>query len=146
MSTRKHGRNGWVKMDVSAGAAGLVLTKLPFVAEWTIDATSDRVDVTAMEDGNKVKLLGFKDFKLTFSGYAPDDSDVYRIIGDGQPRAFVLCDDGLAVGSKRYWSGLIGCDSSESGGQGKALSVSVTAEASGTIVETFGATEPDPLA
>jgi hypothetical protein len=145
MANRAHGRNGQLKIDATSGALGLALTTVPFLADWSIDGVSDRVDVTCMQDGNKVKLLGFKDFKFSISGFADRDSDIFRVIGDGVPRYFVFCDDTTAPDEKRYWSGLMALDVSSSGGPTKGLSVSITGEASGTIVETFSATEPDPL-
>lgn len=140
---RHHGRNGRIWADVSPTAAGLVLTQLPFQADWSIDESTDRAECTAMGDGNKVKLAGFGDFKGSVSGYDDDETDMIRTISDGKPRLFMLLDDADATKGK-YWHGLVTFDSSHSGGPGKVVSESVTFEAAGSITKEHTATEPDP--
>lgn len=140
---RHHGRNGRLYADVSTGATGAAITELPFIAEWSIDESTDRAEVTAMGDGNKVKLPGFGDFKGSASGFDDESTDLIRTICDGKPRLFMLCDDLDATKSK-YWHGLVTFDGSHSGGASKAVSNSITFEAAGTITQVHSATAPDP--
>ena len=141
MAARAHGRNGLLKVDVTEGALGLAVTTIPNLADWSIEGSADRVDVTCMQDGNKVELLGFNSFKLTVSGFADPATDVFRIIGDGVPRAFVFQEDTTAAVS-RWYHGMLSLDFSTSGGASKAIAVTLTGGAAGTIVKTFDADAP----
>lgn len=138
---RHHGRNGKIEVDVSALAAGTTLTELPFIADWSVDGTTAKVDVTCMGDGNTVELAGFKSFKGTIAGFDDAESDVYRIIGDGVPRIFRITDDVDAT-TKKFWHGTATFDASTSGGSSKAVAVSINLSAASTIVETHAASAP----
>ena len=59
------GRNGRVYIDVAGGGNA---SPLPFVAKWTLNAVTDKTDVTAMGDGSKVYVAGLPDASGSFSG------------------------------------------------------------------------------
>lgn len=53
-------------------AAAGVATNLTAMAEWSLDGTTDKIDVTSFGDANMVRLQGLPDRKGTFSGFWDD--------------------------------------------------------------------------
>ena len=53
-------------------AAAGVATNLSAMAEWNLDGTTDKIDVTSFGDANMVRLQGLPDRKGTFSGFWDD--------------------------------------------------------------------------
>ena len=69
---RYHGKRGVVYISTSGtGAATTVL----HLSEWSLDNATDRVDVTAFQDVNKVYVQGFGDVTGNLSGFWDDTSD-----------------------------------------------------------------------
>jgi|SRR5262245_20283639 len=66
MAGRIHGKNGQVKMDPTGGSTPVVVADLN---SWTLDASKDRVDVTAFGDTNKQKVAGLPDYSGTLGGW-----------------------------------------------------------------------------
>jgi hypothetical protein len=56
---------------IGTAAAG-VATNLTAMAEWSLDGTTDKIDVTSFGDANMVRLQGLPDRKGTFSGFWDD--------------------------------------------------------------------------
>ena len=137
-TTPKAGRFGVVYIGATNGGTAVNQANL---RSWSLDGATDFIDVTCMGDGNKVELLGFNSFKLSVSGFADPATDVFRVIGDGVPRSFIFQEDTTAA-TGRYWHGLISLDFSSSGGAGKAIAVTLTGGAAGTVEKTFSATPP----
>lgn len=71
---RLHGRTGRLYADFSAAGGGSA-TPVAALKSWEINASSDRVDVTAMGDSNKQYLQGLPDAQGSFSGFYDDSSD-----------------------------------------------------------------------
>lgn len=65
LNQRLHGKNGQVKMDPAGGGA---LVTLADVNAWTLDMSTDRVDVTAFGDTNKRRVSGLPDYQGTVAG------------------------------------------------------------------------------
>lgn len=66
---RYPGRNGVIYMSTSgSGTASAVLAQ----AQFDIDQSTDKIDVTALGDSNKTYVQGLKDIKGTFSGFWDD--------------------------------------------------------------------------
>ena len=53
-------------------AAAGVATNLTAMAEWSLDGTTDKIDVTSFGDANMVRLQGLPDRKGTFAGFWDD--------------------------------------------------------------------------
>lgn len=69
---RYHGSVGVVYGSTTgAGTAGL-MGKL---SAWTLDMSTDKADVTAFGDPNKVYVTGLRDIKGTVSGFWDDTTD-----------------------------------------------------------------------
>jgi len=65
---RIHGKTGSIKMDpTGVGGAGLVV--VADMSEWTLDMSKDRVEVTAFNDSNKVRVAGLPDYSGTVTGW-----------------------------------------------------------------------------
>lgn len=59
------GRKGRVMMAASSGGAAVTVG----MAEWSLDMTSDRFEVTSFGDANKTYVQGLKDLSGSFSGF-----------------------------------------------------------------------------
>jgi hypothetical protein len=66
MPGRKHGKNGRIMMDPTGGTAVVTVADLN---AWTLDMSKDRVEVTAFEDTNKIRVQGLPEFSGTFGGW-----------------------------------------------------------------------------
>ena len=85
---RSHGRNGAVYMWVTSGAAA---SPMAFQAAWTVNMTTDKQDVTAFLDQNKVYVAGLPDASGDFTGFWDDaTSQTYVAAVDGLARNFYL--------------------------------------------------------
>lgn len=68
---RIHGAHGQIKMDPTGGATTVVVASLN---GWDLDMATDKVNVTAFGDPNKVYVQGLPDIKGTYKGwYDPVD-------------------------------------------------------------------------
>jgi hypothetical protein len=66
---RYHGKSGVVYMSTTgAGAA----TSTVALSGWTLDLSTDKVEVTAFGDPNKTYVQGLKDVKGTVTGFLDD--------------------------------------------------------------------------
>jgi|SRR5262245_66243115 len=66
MAGRIHGKNGQVKMDPAGGSSLVTVADLN---AWTLDASKDRVEVTAFGDTNKIRVAGLPDYSGTLGGW-----------------------------------------------------------------------------
>ncbi len=115
---RRHGRNGQVYVGLTSAAQA---TPLPFQAAWSINQVTDKDDVTAFGDGNKVYVAGLPDASGDFGGFLDDaTSQTYIAAVDGLARKFYLYPD--ATNSPNvYWFGTILPDLSSDGAIGGAV-------------------------
>lgn len=82
------GRNGRVYFAVASGAAA---APLPFQASWSINFSTNKIDVTAMGDANKVYVAGLADASGDFGGFYDDATALtYTAAADGIARNFYL--------------------------------------------------------
>lgn len=64
---------------------------LPFYASWSISFETEKIDVTAMGDNNKVYVSGLPDASGEFSGFYDDSTNqTYTAAVDGLARKFYL--------------------------------------------------------
>jgi hypothetical protein len=104
------------------------------ITKWTVDRATDKVDVTAMGDTNKVSVAGLPNGKGTFTGWMDDTAaDLYAAASDGVARGFYL----YAKLPKPYWYGTAFFDQSATGGvtEGVAISGSFDAASAVTLVK-----------
>lgn len=88
-SRRIHGRNGRVYVGLASDTA--VATPTLYRTKWSITATTDKVDVTAFGDANKVYVAGLADASGTVEGfYDTAGDDLYTAAQDGLARKMYL--------------------------------------------------------
>lgn len=69
---RYHGKSGVVYMSVSGSGTATSVTAL---RSWTLNAPTDKVEVTAFGDSNKQYVQGLPDFTGSLAGWWDDTSD-----------------------------------------------------------------------
>lgn len=118
-------------MDITgAGSA----SPLPFFAKWQINHSTDKQDVTAMGDDNKIYVSGLPDATGSFSGFYDDaTAQTYTAAIDGLPRKFYLYPSVLT--NTQYWWGTILVDMTVDGGVDQAVNVSANWNAASTIAK-----------
>lgn len=128
--TRIAGRNGRVYMGLaSSGTAEPVA----FQAEWSINFTTPKIDVTAMGDTNKVTVAGLPEATGSFSGFYDDATvQTYTAATDGVARKFYLYP---SISGTRYFFGTINADASFSSSVSGAVTISSNWEAASQIQE-----------
>jgi hypothetical protein len=66
---RYPGRNGVVYLSTTGSGTATTVIAL---TEWSVNSTTDKIDVTAFGDANKTYVQGLKDLQGTFSGFWDD--------------------------------------------------------------------------
>lgn len=118
---RIHGRKGRVYLGLADEAA--VATPVPFLASWSISFATEKADVTAFGDNNKVYVSGLADASGDFSGFYDDaTAQTYTAAVDGLPRKFYLYPSTAAAGT--YFFGTILPDFSTNAGVGNSVQIS----------------------
>ena len=116
---------------------------LAYVADWTMNFTVAKVDVTALGDTNRVWVAGLPDASGDFTGFMDTaTSQTYQAAVDGQPRNFYLYPTLIAinggpgnvtVSSGQYFYGNILPDYSVSGGVAAAVTFKSTWNAASQV-------------
>ncbi len=132
---RIHGRNGRVYMGLASQTA--VATPLPFFASWSIKFETDKEEVTALGDTNKIYVAGLPDASGEFSGFFDDATvQTYTAATDGLPRNFYLYPNTSGTpGTGQYFWGTIFPDFSVNGAVGGAVEVSASWNAASSIAK-----------
>lgn len=87
--SRIAGRRGRIYMGIVDDTA--TAEPLPFIAKWSLNFATDKIEVTALEDSNKTYLAGLPDASGDFSGFYDDATNqTYTAATDGLPRKFYL--------------------------------------------------------
>jgi len=86
--TRLAGRAGRIYMALASGGTA---TPVAFQASWSLNFTTNKIDVTAMGDATKVYVAGLPDASGQFAGWYDDATvQTYTAATDGVARAFYL--------------------------------------------------------
>lgn len=100
--SRYHGRKGSLMMSTSGAGAAVVVASL---SKWSLDLSTDMVEVTAFGDGNKQYVQGLKDIKGSFEGYFDDtDATVFAAQDSSTAPKLYLYPDRTNAPTK-YWYG-----------------------------------------
>lgn len=127
---RRHGRDGRIYVAISSGGTA---EPIAFLNSWSINFTTDKVDVTAFGDSNKVYVAGLPDAQGDFAGFwDSDQSDLYTAAQDGVARKFYLYPS-RRLDASDYYFGEAFFDFSVSGGVTDAVTVSGSWSASSAI-------------
>lgn len=98
---RTGGRDGRLYVAIASGGEASLI---PFVARWTLAASTDRYDMTAQGDATKVYGTGIPDAQGTFSGFLDVNSaQTWTAASDGIARKTYLYPS--ANQATTYWFG-----------------------------------------
>lgn len=75
---RSHGRFAQLYVSITSGGSAAPLSH---TTDWSIAMTTDKADLTAQGDTNKVYAAGLPDGTITFSGFASDTASTALIAG-----------------------------------------------------------------
>lgn len=127
---RLHGRRGRVYLGIASDTADA--EPLPFIASWSMNFTTEKVDVTAMEDSNRVYVAGIPDASGEFAGFFDDSTaQTYTAATDGLARKFYLYPN-RSVNTK-YFFGTILPDMSVNASTTEAVAITASWNAASTI-------------
>lgn len=116
-------------MDVTGSGSA---EPLPFFATWSINFVTDKAEVTAFGDSNKVYVAGLPDASGQFSGFLDDATQqTYTAATDGLARKFYLYPD--TSSNLKYFWGTVLPDFSVDGSVSDAVKVSVSWNAASQI-------------
>jgi hypothetical protein len=127
---RYHGRNGRVYLGVASDTA--TAEPVPYLATWSINFATDKVEVTAMGDANKVYVAGLPDASGQFAGFHDDaTAQTYTAATDGLARKFYLYPNTL--NTAKYFFGTILPDFNVEGGVQGAVGITSSWNAASTV-------------
>lgn len=119
---RIHGQRGRLYVGLSSSTSAA--EPVAFLSQWTLDAATDKVEVTAFEDNNKTYVSGKEDCSGSYAGfYDTATAQLYTAATDGNARRFYLYPD-HSTGPTDYWFGTAIFDMSISGGVSDAVTLS----------------------
>jgi len=128
---RLHGRNGRVYMALASGGTA---EPLNFQAKWSINFATDKDEVTALGDANKVYVGGLPDASGDFSGYYDDATvQTYTAATDGVARKFYLYPS--TNNTAQYFFGTILPDIKIDGDVASAIKVAASWNAASTVAK-----------
>jgi predicted secreted protein len=101
---RISGRKGLLKIALDTAATTTFVT-ISHMRDWSINFSSEQIDVTAMQDANKVYVGGLADATGSVSGFldVASTNDTLAAALDGKARPFQLYPDSDTTAS--YYSG-----------------------------------------
>ena len=126
---RVGGRFGRLYLGTTTAA---LASSVPFIGNWSLAAATDKIDVTAMGDVNKVVVPGLPDASGEIGGFFDDTSNtLYTAAIDGLDRAMYLY--ATSNNTANYWYGRVFIDASFSAAVDGAVEMTGTWAASGAI-------------
>lgn len=94
------GRNGRVYLNLASGGTA---EPVAFLSSWSISFATDKLDVTAFGDPNKVYVSGLPDASGEFAGWYDDaTAQTYTAAVDGVARKFYLYPSTLTT-AQYFW-------------------------------------------
>ena len=122
------GRKGVVYLSTTGSGNASAVLKLN---NWTINRTTDKIEVTAFGDANKTYVQGLPDLQGTFSGFWDD--------GESKPFTAASSNDGCKLylypssdAPTKYWYGPAWLDVSMDTGVSAAVAISGSFAANGS--------------
>jgi hypothetical protein len=100
---RYHGKGGVIYIGSAVGGAAGPVNGL---SKWSIDATTDKAEVSAFQDANKVYVQGLPDLKGMLSGFWDDvaSDTLYTASAAAGPVNMYLYPSSLRT--NKYWYGV----------------------------------------
>lgn len=129
--SRIHGRRGRVYLAVASGGTA---EPIPFISTWSIDFVTEKAEVTAFGDDNKIYVAGLPDASGEFGGFYDDaTAQTYTAASDGVARKFYLYPSTSL--NTQYWFGTILPDFSVNGAVDGAVEVTAGWNAASSIIK-----------
>lgn len=126
------GRRGRIYMGIASDTA--TAEPLPFFASWSVNFQTDKIEVTAMGDNNKVYVSGLPDASGDFKGFYDDATvQTYTAAVDGLARKFYLYPSTSL--NTQYFFGTVLPDFSVNASVSGAVEVSASWSASTQVVK-----------
>lgn len=115
-------------------ASGGTAEPVAFLSGWSINFATDKVDVTAFGDPNKIYVAGLPDASGDFNGFYDDTTvQVYTAAIDGIARKFYLYPSIATAG--QYWWGTVLPDFKVNGDVSGAVAISSSWNAASSIAK-----------
>ena len=115
-----HGRKGRLYASITSGGTAEAVA---YLNSWSIEFSTDFVEVTAFGDATKSYVSGIPDASGSFGGYYDTaTAQLYTAATDGVARKFYLYPTNDSTGT--YWFGTALFDISVSGGVADAVTIS----------------------
>lgn len=119
---RIHGQRGRLYVDITGSGSASPVT---YLNSWSMDAATDKAEVTAFEDANKTYVSGKEDASGSFAGFYDNaTAQLYTAATDGAARKFYLYPDATVGTTGPYWFGTGIFDFSITGDVGDAVKIS----------------------
>lgn len=130
--SRIAGRNGRLYAGLIGSTA--VAESIAFLNTFTLEFTTDDIEVTAFGDTNKTYVAGLPDVKGSYAGFFDDaTAQLYTAALDGVARRFYLYPNNTNVG--QYWFGTATFDFSVDGSVSDAVKISGNFTAASTVAK-----------
>lgn len=114
------GRNG--RLYAGIGSAGTA-EPIAFLNKWSLNFSTDKIEVTAFGDTTKVYVAGLPDCQGDFGGFYDNaTAQLYTAATDGVARRFYLYPDNTNTG--QYWFGTAIFDFSVTGDVASSVDIS----------------------
>lgn len=124
---RYHGKKGVLYLSTTgAGTASAVVG----ISSWSLDMSTDKVDVTALGDSNKTYVQGLKDLQGSFEGFW-DDTESKPFTGADSASGVKLYLYPSSDAPTKYWYGPAWLDVSLDTGVTDAVGISGSFVANG---------------
>lgn len=95
------GRNGALYANITSGGTA---EPIAWLNNWSLSFSTEKIDVTAFGDANKVTVSGLPDVQGTYAGFYDDATNqLYTAATDGVARRFYLYPNRATPG--QYWFG-----------------------------------------
>jgi len=128
---RIHGQRGRLYVALASGGTA---EPVAFLNAWSLAAETDKVDVTAFGDANKVYVSGLPDSQGDFAGFYDDaTAQTYTAATDGIARKFYLYPSTSNNG--QYWYGTALFDFKVEGGTTDAVKLSGSWNAASAVTK-----------
>jgi len=129
--SRLAGRNAAVYLGLASGGTA---TPVAFQASWSINFTTNKIDVTAFGDTTKIYVAGLPDASGQFAGWYDDATvQTYTAATDGVARKFYLYP--TTSNTAQYFFGTVFPDMTVETAVDGAISVSASWAAGSPIVK-----------
>jgi hypothetical protein len=127
---RYHGKKGSVSMGTPA-------VRVASLNKWTLNAATDKADVTAFGDTNKQYVVGLKDIKGSLAGWFDDTEDALFAAADLDTPVDLELAPVDTLATTLNWKGPAYVDASIDVPANGAISISGDFVAAGDWIRTF---------